>query len=348
MELQLKEIGTPEFEKFFNVHLGDMPEGPENEASLQSAISKLWSADVEVAFEEGLYLSPLISKNVKALVVEKEDLLSEHRGDTLYINKLAALEPENDGDLGTAKRIYNNETPLEKSRISITPSRRGAGVAWVPKVAHSISYDLRQEVKGLLSNWMSGKIERMLMASANQAPQTLFSGVATSMATLTSTDILLGTDLARAFAVLRSQNAQGVSGLDDYYFGVISPECYLDLLNDASFLAAVTATSSEGKLELKNYVQSYAHIRLFVSTNVPRGITEGSPGCAYDVSFFMGSRALALAWENRWSWKEREEHYGEVAGVMSDAWVESAVLNPNYICKIVSSSTPIGVTTAKT
>ncbi|MBA7496420.1 hypothetical protein ES702_07028 [subsurface metagenome] len=348
-ELKMAELGTEEFTKFFNVHLGEMPsDPPEDSSTLEAAIAKMWATECELSFEEQLYLTPLISKELTALVVLKEDLMPEHRGDTLYVNRLAPLEPANDGDLGTQHRVYGNESPLDDSRIAITPSRRGVGVAWVPKVQHSISYDLRQEVKGLISNWAAGKVERMLISSANSAPQTIFSGVATSLADLTSSDVLMGRDLSRAFAVLKSHAARGIGKLGGYFFACLSPECFEDLKEDAAFLAAVTATSSQGRLEITNYLESYAGLRLFSSTYAPTGITEGSPGVAYQVTLVMAARALALAWESRWSWKERNEHYGEIQGIMSDAWLESAVLNPNYIVKIISAYTPLEVTTTVT
>jgi len=140
----------------------------------------------------------------------------------------------------------------------------------------------------------------------------------------------------------------GIQKLGGYFFACLGPECWNDLLDDIAFLSAVTATSSQGKLEMQNFLQSYAGLRLFSSNYAPTGITSGSPGVAYQVTLVMSARALCLAWENRWSWKERQEHYGEIAGIMSDGWLESAVLNPQYICKIVSAYTPLDTSSVVT
>lgn len=351
MELKIKktipaelELSEANYEKFFaRVNLGARSDSCDDEGTLADAISSVFSKDVEREFQENLWLSKLIGTKPRSAIMEKTDLTKPQMGNTLYVNKLAGLK--NAGDLGDTHLLESDEENLDHSRVAITPSRRGNAICYTRKVRHSASFSIQQEAKSLLSDWAANKIEDLIIAALDTGTRLLPCGAAATVAGLTATDTILGQDLLRAFAALRTTNAKGIQEIDNKYMVILSPEQYHDLFTDASFVATVAASSQGTTFDWPGFVGNYAGMILFVSNRLPGSQTDESPGVNYHTGFALGARAAALAWEQRWEWRTKVSSYQELFGNGLDAWVSAALLNNDYVVKICSAVSGIGLST---
>jgi len=136
-------------EKFFNnyfsrINLGPRTDRADDEETLAIAIPKLWSKELERAFEAELWLSPLVGKKPKSCIISKEDL-TKAPGDQLHITKATGLKAS--GDLWTTQTLKNNEESLDLSRSTLFPSRKGNAVAWRTRAGAKVTFPMREEAR---------------------------------------------------------------------------------------------------------------------------------------------------------------------------------------------------------
>lgn len=220
-------------EKFFNQYFAKIdlgvrpPDNAEDEESLAGAIGKLWSLQLETEFAADLWMSALIGTKPRSGIIEKTELTRKHSGDTLHISKAAALS--NDGSLGTTHTLVGNEENLDLSQVSFAPARVGNAVKWRSKAEHSVSFDIRVEVKNLLASWAAEAVERRLLAACDlcSAANTLYGGTAVSVGSVTPTDVIQAQDLLRLYACLLDSGAKGIQELGGYYALIMHPRQWL-------------------------------------------------------------------------------------------------------------------------
>jgi len=331
------------FDKYFaKIDLGVRePDGAEDEQTLQGAIGKLWSFSLEKEFESDLWLSALIGTKPRSAIIEKTELTRKHAGDTLHISKAAALSAE--GSLGTTHTLVGNEENLDLSQVSFVPSRVGNAVKWRTKSGeHTVSFDLRNEVKDLLAAWAAEAVEKRLIAACDlcSAANTLFAGTAASKAGVTATDVMQATDLLRLYVCLLDSGAKGIQELGGYFALIMHPRQWFDLSMDPVFMSTVAAASAVKAYDIEGFVGSYSNFRIFTSNLCHSQDSGGSPGEMVYSMYALGARSLGLGWEQRWSWLEKGDiDYGETKGIGTDAWFEAKILNQKYLYRLQSAGT---------
>lgn len=332
------------FNKFFHeVNLGAYPESSkaETEATLDSAIGKLWSTELEREFLVDLWLSNLIGTKPRSAIITKDELVTPHLGDSMYISKAAGLSAE--GDLGTTHSLKDDEENLDLSRVMLKPSRIGNAVAFRTKLEHSLSFTLRSEVKNLLADWAAQKIEKLIIAALENCSlaNTLLAGTSDSKENLTQTDTVQASDLLRLYVSLLESGAKGIAELGGFYCLILHPRAWYDLSLDTTFMTAVAQASVGKTYDWEGFVGSYSHFRMFMSPLVHSQISEGSPGVNVYSAYALGARAACIGWQKHWSWlrKGSSGDYGETDGVGTDAYCESKILNQKYLYKLQSAAT---------
>lgn len=336
------------FKTFFSkVNLGERSDVCISPGDLAGAVPKLWATALEVEYTSDLWLSALIGTGLRDCIIEKTEL-ERLPGDTIYISKADQLS--NLGELGDAHLLEGDEENIDLSYLPLRPVRRGNAVCWSKKSGHSTAFDLKQAAKSLLASWIATKIERLLMASLAGATNILYSGVATDINSIQQTDTLSGADLLRGFISLLGQKAKGIGKLNDHYAFLCHPLQYYDLMQSGDFITTLAQASQQKTLDIAGYVSSYSRLKIFVSTELPVELNEASPGCAVYTGYFLAARALALAWQQRPSWLTKYSSYGtspgtgELQGIGSDMWNDTAILRQNAIVAIKSGATPLQVT----
>ena len=339
MEVKLDEKF---FDRYFSrIDLGVRPpDGAEDETTLATAIGKLWSLSLEKEFSDDLWMSALIGQKPRSAIIEKTELTRKHSGDTLHISKAAALS--NDGSLGTTHTLIGNEENLDISQVSFVPARVGNAVKWRSKAEHSVSFELRNEVKDLLASWAAEAVEKRLIAACDlcSAANTLFAGTATSKSSVTATDVIQATDLLRLYVCLLDSGAKGIQELGGFFALVMHPRQWFDLSMDSVFMSTVAAASAVKTYDIEGFVGSYSNFRIFTSNLCHSQDSGGSPGEMVYSMYALAARSLGLGWEQRWSWLEKGNvDYGETRGIGTDAWFEAKILNQKYLYRLQSAGT---------
>lgn len=336
------------FNKFFSkVNLGERDDVCLDPESLATAVPKLWSTSLEVAYISDLWLSDFMGTGLTDLVIEKTEL-QKLPGDTIYVPKAEQLK--NSGELGDRHLLEGDEESIDLDYLALRPTRRGNAVCWTKKSAHSTAFDLKMAAKSLLADWISLKIERLLIAALAGTKNTIFAGVATDAASIVGTDTIIGADLLRGFISLLNQKAKPVGKLGNHYMFLCHPLVYYDLMQSPDFITTLAQASQKTTLDIKGYVSSFSRMKIFISTELPVEMSETSPPYSVYTSYFLGSRALAIAWQQKPSWLTKYSSYGatpgtgELQGVGSDFWNDQAILRQSAIVSLKSSATDLQVT----
>ncbi|GAI67307.1 unnamed protein product, partial [marine sediment metagenome] len=198
------------FERFFSIKFGEPPiDKLTDEERMAGAIPKLWSMALQREFEAKLWLMKFIGTAPGSAIVRHDELIKQP-GDTLYINKLGLLRGE--GDLTPITSLSGQEEQLNVDRVAFYPRRKGMAVSWPFILGRRLNFNLRDEAKQLLGIWGSQKVEKMLMACGRNATTHIYSGTATSVNDIKSTDTLSAHDLKRAWAILSGKSVPAALG----------------------------------------------------------------------------------------------------------------------------------------
>ena len=275
---------------------------------------------------EKLWWEKFTGKAIDDGVIRKDELITQP-GDTLYINKINQLT--NTGHLGLTHLLESDEEKLHLSRVGFIPDRWGNAVCWPYIMGQKVGFDLRNEVKSILAEWMKDTLDNIVTTAAVLSTNVIWGGTAASRAMVTATDTFGAQDLTRLSILLEEGKAKPVRGITGSYVCLIHPRQKFDLLLDAEWLAAARY---EGSSKIyKAYIGTYMDMDVFVTGNIPSVDSGDSPSVNVYQAIAFGARAMGIAYGTNASWREKLSSYGEMVGIGTDVWVDSGILNQDYL-----------------
>jgi len=212
-----------------------------------------------------------------------------------------------------------------------------------------VPYELKAAAKDLLGYWAAERLERLLLTIAIAgvaANNIIYSGTATSAATITATDILTADDLRRAWAILSGGNSPAVDGAAGSYIGITHPWCLSDLFMDPEWQNAVRWQKEEAKGAGSPFTGRFGvwmACQMMATSLIAATPTSDSPPTDYYETVVLGARALALAYglqgQGKMRWLTKVSDWQEQEGVGVDFWADAQVLNQPSIVIIRSAAT---------
>ena len=196
-------------------------------AILNNAIPTLWDPKVRLDAARKSFFGKFVGNERSNMpIIERKDFTQEP-GNQINIQIMSQLLQE--GVTGSTT-LEGNEETYTLGQISIVPNvlRHAVAINWIAK--KQINYDAIMGIGNTLSSWLARRIDEDLWNELliNNAPQTMYAGNATSVATLNAT-CTFGTDeLSRGRVALERQGALPIKtvmdgeGEVDWYGCVIS------------------------------------------------------------------------------------------------------------------------------
>jgi len=335
------------FDKFFNVQLGEKPADQCSDEKIMSvAISTFWARMVEAQFQAKLWLSRYIKTSGMPAIAEKTGLI-RNPGDTLTINRLNLLTA--DGHLSTTHTLSGQEEQLSPSVMSLSPSRYGNAVCWPHAMPKKVPYELKVAAKDLLGIWAAQRLEQLLLTTAVAgvaAANIIYAGTATSVGTITATDILTADEIRRSWAILSGGNSPSVDGSAGSYIAITHPWCLSDLFADPEWQVAVRWQKEQARGAGSPFTGNFGvwmAVQMMSSTLIASQTTAASPGVDYYETLVLGARALGLAYglqgQAKMRWLTKVSDWQEQEGVGVDFFTDVGVLQQPSIVVIRSAAT---------
>ncbi len=296
---------------------------------------KRWATILYKEALEDIYLSKFMGTDSNAIIQVREDL-TKQKGDKITIPLRMQLS-----GAGQSSQTYitleGNEESLTFYDFGVELSIYGHAVRADGKLSlKRPAFDLRQEMKNALKDWLTNKIEDLIINALVTNP--------TSGRTLDKTSGNMTVDIiqeAKRKAMLVSPKIRPVKvNGNEYYIMLVHP---------------YVAKAIKADTDWKN-AQLYANIRgernpIFTGA---LGVIDGvvlheysrpellcdTDTAHYAYSLLLGAQAGVVAWGQRPSWYEKLFDYNRVPGVATDFIAG--------VAKTVFNSEDFGVITVKT
>jgi N4-gp56 family major capsid protein len=285
---------------------------------------QIWEEELYRDGREGSYFNQFMGGS-EALVQEKTDL-EKKRGDKETFGIRYRLTGA--GVTGT-QTLEGREEKLSTSDFSVELERYRHGVRDDGDLSRRRPiYDLREESRSALQDWISEKTDRLLFGAALNSPtKILYGGSAANTAALTSSDkmslellskIKTGarTGWARTQVPFRPIKVKG----QNYYFYLCSPDVLFDIRQSSAWQQAQREAADRGSdnplftgaAGIWDNIVIHSHDLMQDLADVT---TYGSGGdLPGSTSLFMGAQALVMAWGQRPNVVERDFDYEEEFG----------------------------------
>lgn len=160
-------------------------------------------------------------------IIEKEDFVNQ-AGDVIHIQVMSELYGP--GVTGETT-LRGAEDKLGTSQFNITVDWLRKAVAVTKKVKKEVNFEVIQEARVRLSNWLARELDRQTFSQllAAAGADTIYAGNATSTATLGSDDTFTTQELDRIKLALDRKGAiplavENDGGQETYHYGVVISE----------------------------------------------------------------------------------------------------------------------------
>lgn len=262
----------------------------------------------QAAYEQLAYFALRARANYEPFVTVKPTRQSMP-GTSVIFDFVGELSPAT-----TALTENTDITPatMSDSQVTVTLAEYGNGVQVTAKLQGTSYLPVDPIMANLIGYNMAESIDLLILTEVMNATGSIFSGAATSIATLAATDEIEALDIRKAVAQLRAGDALGFDG--DLFVGTIHPHVSYDLRNatgSASWRDAQLYTDNVGKI-YNAYIGTFEGVRFMETTRTyspntrfPTALDGTDDGAAvvdaYGTHIF-GREALAKAYSSHPEW----------------------------------------------
>lgn len=183
-------------------------------------------------------------------VIEKEDFVNQ-AGDVIHVQVMSELYGP--GVTGEST-LRGNEDKLSTGQFNVSVDWLRKAVALTKKVKKEVNFEVMQEVRVRLSNWMARELDRQVFSGIiTDTTHTLYAGNATSSATLGDDDTFTTQELDKIKLAMDRKGALPLSvtrkaGQETYHYGVVISEVdEYNLRGDDRWLEAVRMAQTRGE-----------------------------------------------------------------------------------------------------
>jgi len=175
-------------------------------------------------------------------IIEKEDFVNQ-AGDVIHIQVMSELYGPGVTGETTAR---GKEDKLETAQFNVTVDWLRKVVATTKKVKKSVNFEVMQEARVRISNWLARELDRQVFSQLlDNVSDTLYAGNATSSATLSDDDTFTTQELDKIKLAMDRKGALPLSverdgGQETYHYAVVISEVdEYNLRGDDRWLEAV-------------------------------------------------------------------------------------------------------------
>ena len=131
---------------------------------------KIWSAKLFKEMVRDIYLSKFMGEGADNIVQVKTDLIKQ-KGDKITVGLRMRLTGAGQSSSTTGITLEGNEEALDFYDYSVSLVEHGHAVKTGSKLdLQRPAFDLRTELKDSLKEWVSEKLEKLLISAAVTAP----------------------------------------------------------------------------------------------------------------------------------------------------------------------------------
>ena len=219
-------------------------------SDLDYNVPEIWEARLRLDASKKSFWSALKGKEgSEKPIVEKTEFVNQ-AGDVIHIQVMSELYgPGRTGE----NTLRGYEDKLSTAQFDVTVDWLRKAVALTKKVKKEVNFDVLQQIRLRLSNWMARELDRQTFAQLlDNVSDTLYGGNATSSATLNDDDTFTTQELDKIKLALDRKGAIPLSvsrdsGQETYHYGVVISEVdEYNLRGDDRWLSAVQAAASRG------------------------------------------------------------------------------------------------------
>jgi len=314
-------------------------------------IPTLWSKKVYEEAKAKMFWNRFTGPEGSGMpVIQKNELLTEP-GETINISRLANLTG---AGVSGESTLRGNEEQLSLAQIQVTPEWYRHAVASTGKARKQITQDFRMKAQKALSYWMAKKTDASMWTTAQSTGSVgfeastisvVFGNNAASLDEVDSADTMGVTEIAKAAAVLRGNDIDGITlpgmpaGLG-YYLLFIHPFQAFSLKQDSDWISRHTSASERGKDNplFTGALGEIDGVIVHETTQCTRVQNANSPAIYTARAVMVGAEALCRGLNTDISFVEQKDDYDFVQGIgIAAAW-DDAVLFSKAIVQIVTAA----------
>lgn len=275
---------------------------------------KVWSAKVMKEALRSLYLSKFMGEKDNSIIQTKTDLKKE-KGDRITISLRMQMTNAGQSSSTTGITLEGNEEALVFYDYSVSLSEYGHGVKAQSKLSlQRPPFDLREEMKDGLSDWLSNKMESLLITTLLAAPTSGHKIVKTGSGGSNLTTALISQAKRKAQLATPKVQPVKIEG-KEYYIMLVHPYGTKALKADTSWINAQLYAAHRGSdnplftgaLGVWDgvIIHEYDRSNLILSGTIIRNL-------------LMGRQAGCWAWGQYPEWYEKLFDYYRIPGVATD------------------------------
>jgi len=268
------------------------------------------------------FFSNLMSEKGDNVVFVKNDF-TKKKGDTMTFG----IRYRNTGNPITGNAtVKGKEDKLQFKSFQVTLERyRYALMDDGSLTRQRFVGDIPTETRQALQDWGAEQIDQMIFDAITDSPTNIvYAGSATSIATLTASDLITPANISKLKALALTQRGNNKVPIRPIMIGgkkhlvlLVSPDVAFDLKQDSTYNQAQREAQVRGE---KNPIFTGAlgvwdNVIIFEHENIPI-LSNGGSGAdvTYSKNVLMGAQAVVFAWGERPSIVEESEDYGEFMG----------------------------------
>ena len=219
------------------------PMNSDTDSDLDNNVPEIWEKRLRLDASRKSFFGPLKgSEGAEKPIIEKEDFVNQP-GDVIHLQVMTELYGP--GVTGEST-LRGNEDKLSTSQFNVAVDWLRKAVATTKKVKKEVNFDVLQQVRLRLSNWLARELDRQVFSQLlSNTSDTLYAGNATSSATLGDDDTFTTAELDKIKLSLDRKGAIPLSvertgGQETYHYAVVISEVdEFNLRGDDRWLDAV-------------------------------------------------------------------------------------------------------------
>jgi N4-gp56 family major capsid protein len=203
------------------------PMNVDTDADLDYNVPEIWEKRLRLDASRKSFFGPMKGgEGAEKPIVEVERFVNEP-GDVIHVQVMSELYGP--GVTGET-RLRGKEDKLSTGQFNLTVDWLRKAVALTKKVKKVVNFDVIQQVRLRLSNWLARELDRQVFNDLlDNTSDTLYAGNATSTATLSSDDIFSTAELDKIKLALDRKGTIPLSverdgGQETYHYGVVISE----------------------------------------------------------------------------------------------------------------------------
>lgn len=215
----------------------------DTDSDLDANVPEIWQKRMRMDAARKSFFGPLKGKEMSGKpIIEKDDFVNQ-AGDVIHVQVMTELYGP--GVTGEST-LRGNEDKLSTAQFNVVVDWLRKAVALTKKVKKEVNFEVMQQTRTLISNWLARELDRQVFAQLlDNVSDTLYAGNATSSASLGSDDTFTTAELDKIKLAMERKGAMPISvenagGQETMHYAVVISEVdAFNLRGDDRWLDAV-------------------------------------------------------------------------------------------------------------